>query len=87
MLSLVFLCLSFHYWSDLLPSYELVPPEDFVGYVQTILNDVAQASPLLVSLLISHVCYHSGHDLFLCDHKSIVACASQLRLVIGHIAF
>jgi hypothetical protein len=48
MSSLVFLCLSFHYWSDLLPSYEPVPLEAFVGYVQIISNDVAQASPLII---------------------------------------
>jgi hypothetical protein len=56
------------------------------AYVQTILSDVARASPQLVLPLVSHVCHRSGPDLFLCDHKSIVACASQLRLVVGHVA-
>jgi hypothetical protein len=48
MLSLVFPCLSSHYQSDLFPFYELVPPGVSVGYVQTILNDVAKASPLIM---------------------------------------
>jgi hypothetical protein len=56
------------------------------AYVQTILNDVARSSSQLVSPLPSHVCHRSGLDLFLCGHKSIVACASQLRLVVGHVA-
>jgi hypothetical protein len=86
MLSLVVLCLSSYYRFVLLPHYELVPPRDSVAYVQTISSDVARASPQLVSPLVSHVCYHSRPDLFLCGHKSIVACASQLRLVIGHVA-
>jgi hypothetical protein len=34
---------------------------------------------------VSHVCHHFGPDLFLCDHKFIVAYASQLWLVAGHI--
>jgi hypothetical protein len=48
MLWLVFLDLSSHYQSDLLPCYESMPPEASVGYAQTISNDVAQASPRLV---------------------------------------
>jgi hypothetical protein len=87
MSSLVFICLFFHYRFVLLPHYEPVPPRASVGYVQIILNDVAQASLRLVSPLISRVCHRFGHDLFLCCHKSIVTCASQLRLVVGHIAF
>jgi hypothetical protein len=54
MLSLVFLYLSSHYWSDLLLYYEPVPPGISVG-VQTISNDVAQVSPRLVPPLISRV--------------------------------
>jgi hypothetical protein len=50
-----------------------------VGYVQTILSDVARASSQLVPHLVSHVCHHSRSDLFLCGHKSIVTCASQLH--------
>jgi hypothetical protein len=41
----------------------------------------------LLPPLISHVCHRSKHDLFLCDHKSIVACASQLHLIVGHVTF
>jgi hypothetical protein len=41
---LIFLCLSSNYRSNLLPLYEPVPLDAFVGYVQTISNDVAQAS-------------------------------------------
>jgi hypothetical protein len=87
MLSLVVICLSSYYRFTLLPHYELVPPRASVAYVQIISNDVARASPQLVPPLVSHVCYCFGPNLFLCGHKSIVACASQLRLVVGHIAF
>jgi hypothetical protein len=69
----------------LITHYKLVPPRAFVAYVQTISSDIAGASPQLVSPLVSHVCHCSGPDLFLCGHKFIVACASQLRLVVGHI--
>jgi hypothetical protein len=86
MLSLVVLCLSCYYRFVLLPYYELVPSRASVVYVQTISNDVARASPQLVPPLVSHVCHRSEPDLFLCGHKSIVACASQLRLVVGHVA-
>jgi hypothetical protein len=86
MSSLVALCLSSYYRFVLLPHYKLVLPRASVAYVQTISNDVARASPQLVPPLVSHVCHRSGPDLFLCGHKSIVACASQLRLVIGHVA-
>jgi hypothetical protein len=82
--SLVVLCLSSYYRSVLLP--ELVPPWASAAYVQTISSDVAQASPQLVPPLVSHVCHRSGPDLFLCGHKSIIACASQLLLVVGHVA-
>jgi hypothetical protein len=74
MSSLVVLCLSSYYRFVLLPHYELVPPRVSVLYVQTILSNVAWASPQLVSLLVSHICHHSGPDLFLCGHKSIIAC-------------
>jgi hypothetical protein len=84
MSSLVVLCLSFYYRFVLLPHYELVPPRASIGYVQTILSDVTRASSQLVLPLASHVCHRSGPDL-LCGHKSIVACASQLRLVVGHV--
>jgi hypothetical protein len=87
MSSLVVLCLSSHYRIVLLPYYEPVPPPASVVYVQTISNDVARASPRLVPPSVSHVCHHSGPDLFLYCHKSIVACTSQLRLVVGHAAF
>jgi hypothetical protein len=87
MSSLVILCLSSHYRIVLLPHYELVSPSASVGYVQTILNDVAQASPLLVPPPVSHVCHRSRPDPFLCCHKFIIACASQLRLVVGHAIF
>jgi hypothetical protein len=86
MSSLVVICLSSHYRIILLPHYESVPLLASVGYVQTISNDVARASPRLVPPSVSRVCHRSGPDLFLCCHKSIVACASQLRLVIGHVA-
>jgi hypothetical protein len=85
MSSLIVICLSSYYWFVLLPHYELVPPRAFVAYVQTISSDIARASPQLVSPLVSHVCHRSESDLFLCGHKSIVACASQLRLVVGHV--
>jgi hypothetical protein len=87
MSSLVFLCLSSHYRFVLLPHYKSVPTRASVGYVQTISNDVAQASSRLILPLISCVCHHSGHDPFLCCHKSIIACAFQLLLVGGHVAF
>jgi hypothetical protein len=77
MSSLVVICLSSYYRFVLLSHYELVPPRASVAYVQTISSDVARAS---------HVCHRSGPDLFLCGHKSIVACASQLCLVVGHVA-
>jgi hypothetical protein len=86
MSSLVVLCLSSYYWFVLLPYYELVHPWASVAYVQTISTDVTRASLQLVPPLVSHVCYRFGPDLFLCGHKSIVACASQLRLVVGHVA-
>jgi hypothetical protein len=86
MSSLVILCLSSYYRFILLPHYELVPPRASVAYVQTISNDVTRASPQLVPPLVSHVCHCFGPDLFLCGHKSIVACASQLRLVVEHVA-
>jgi hypothetical protein len=82
MSSLVVLYFSSHYRFVLLPHYELVPPRVSVGYVKTISSDVARASPQLVTSLVSRVCHHSGLDLFLCGHKSIVACTSQLRLQI-----
>jgi hypothetical protein len=86
MLNLVVLYLSSYYRFVLLPHYELVPPRASVAYVQTISSNVAQASPQLVPPLVSHVCHRSGLDLFLCGHKFIVACASQLRLVVRHVA-
>jgi hypothetical protein len=85
MSSLVVICLSSYYRFVLLTHYELVPSWVSVAYVQTISSDVARASPQLVSLLVSHVCHRSGPDLFLCGHKSIVACASPLCLVVGHV--
>jgi hypothetical protein len=63
-----------------------MPPWAFMRYVQIISNDIAQAYPRQVPPLISHVCHRSGHDFFLCDHKSIVACTFQLRLVAQHSA-
>jgi hypothetical protein len=86
MSSLVVICLSSYYRFVLLPHYELMPSRVSVGYVQTISSDVAQASPQLVPPLVSHACHRSEPDLFLCGHKSIVACASQLHLVVGHVA-
>jgi hypothetical protein len=85
MLSLVVICLSSHYRFVLLLHYKLVHPRVFVGYVQTRSSDVAWASSQLVPLLVSRVCHRSRFDLFLCGHKSIVACASLLRLIVGHI--
>jgi hypothetical protein len=85
MSSLIVLCLSSYYRFVLLPYYELVPPRASVAYVQTISSDVARASLQLVPPLVSHICHRSEPDLFLCGHKSIVACASQLRLVVGHV--
>jgi hypothetical protein len=85
MSSLVVICLSSYYQFVLLPHYELVPPRASVAYVQIISSDVARASPQLMSPLVSHVCHRSEPDLFLCGHKSIIACASQLRLVVGHV--
>jgi hypothetical protein len=86
MSSLVVICLSSYYRIILLPHYELVSPRASVAYVQTISSDVARVYPQLVPPLVSHVCHRFGPDLFLCGHKSIIACASQLRLVVEHIA-
>jgi hypothetical protein len=85
MSSLIVFCLSSYYRFVLLPHYELVPPRASVTYVQTISSDVERASSQLMSPLVSHVCHRSRPDLFLCGHKSIVACTSQLRLVVGHV--
>jgi hypothetical protein len=84
--SLIVLYLSSYYRFVLLPHYEFVPLRASVTYVQIISSDVAWASPQLVPPLVSHVCHCFGPDLFLCGHKSIVPCASQLRLVVGHVA-
>jgi hypothetical protein len=78
MSSLVLNCLSSYYQSDLL----LLTGAS--GISQIISNDVAQAYLKLVPPLIYRVCHHSRHNLFLRDHKSIVTCVYQLRLV-GHI--
>jgi hypothetical protein len=51
------------------------------------LNDVARASPRLVPPPASCVCHRSRPNFFLCYHKSIIACASQLRLVVEHVVF
>jgi hypothetical protein len=85
MSNLIVICLSFNYRFILLPHYELVHLQAFVRYVQTISNDVARASPQLVPPLVSHICHRFEPDHFLCGHKFIVACASQLCLVIGHV--
>jgi hypothetical protein len=85
MSGLVVICLSSYYRFVLLPYYELVTPRVSVAYVQTISSDVARASAQLVSALVSHVCHSSEPDLFLCDHKFIVTCSSQLRLVVRHV--
>jgi hypothetical protein len=86
MSSLVVICLSSYYRFVLLLHYELVHPWAFVAYVKTISSDVAQASPQLVPPLVFYVYHCSGPDLFLCGHKSIVTCASQIHLVVGHVA-
>jgi hypothetical protein len=80
--SLIVLCLSSYYRFVLLLHYELVPPRASIVYVQTISNDIAWASPQLVPHI---VCHRFEPDLFFCGHKFIVACASQLHLVIGHV--
>jgi hypothetical protein len=85
MSNLVILCLSSYYRFVLLLHYELVPLRASVAYVQTISSDVARVFPQLVPPLVSYICHRSGPDLFLYGHKSIVACASQLRLVVGHV--
>jgi hypothetical protein len=77
MSSLVVICISSYYRFALLPYYELVPPRVSVAYVQTISSDVARASAQLVTVLVSHICHRSGPDLFLYDHKFIVACSSS----------
>jgi hypothetical protein len=87
MSSLVVLYLSSHYRFILLLHYKLVPLRAFVGYVQTISNDIARASPRLVPPPVSHVCHRFRPDLFLCCHKSIVACASQQHLFVRHVTF
>ena len=86
MSSLAVLCLSSYYRFILLPHYELVPPRASVAYVKTISSDIARASSQLVPPLVSHVYHRSGSDLILCGHKFIVACTSQLHLVVGHVA-
>jgi hypothetical protein len=85
MSSLFVIYLSSYYQFVLLPYYELVHLWTSIVYVQTISSDVARASSQLVSPLVSHVCHRFGPDLFLCGHKSIVACASQLHLVVRHV--
>jgi hypothetical protein len=85
--NLIVFYLSSHYRIVLLPHYELLPPSVSVAYVQTISNDVTRVSPRLVPPPVSHVCHCFGPDLFLCCYKFIVACAYQLRLVVGHVAF
>jgi hypothetical protein len=87
MSSLVVICSSSYYWFVLLLHYEPVPLWVSVRHVQIISNNVTRASPRLMSPLVSQVCYRFGSNLFLCCHKSIVACTSQLRLVAGHVAF
>jgi hypothetical protein len=82
---LVIICLSSHYRFVLLPHYELVPSRVSVGYIQTNLKRCARASPQLVLPLVSRVCHRSTLDLFLCGHKSIVACVFQLHLVTRHV--
>jgi hypothetical protein len=86
MSSLVVICLSSHYWFTLLSHYELVPLLSSVEYVQTILSDIIRASLQLVLPLVSCVCHRFGPNLFLCGHKFIIACASQLHLVVRHVA-
>jgi hypothetical protein len=85
MSSLVIICLSSYYRFILLPHYELVPPRASVASVQTISSDVTRASHQLVPPLVSHICHRSRPDLFLCGHKFIIACASQLRLVVVYV--
>jgi hypothetical protein len=85
MSSLVIFCLSSHYRFILLHHYKSVHPRTSVGYVQTISSDIARASPQLVSPLVSRICHRSGPDIFLYEHKSIVACTFQLCLVVGYI--
>jgi hypothetical protein len=85
--SLVVIWLSSHYRIVLLSHYEPMPPSVSVVYVQTISNDVARGSSRLVPPPVSRVCHRFGSDLFLCCHKSIIAYASQLRLIVGHVAF
>jgi hypothetical protein len=86
MSSLVVICLSSYYRFILLLHYELVHPRTSITYVQTISIDVARASHQLVPLIVSHIYHRFRPDLFLCGYKSIVACASQIRLVVGHVA-
>jgi hypothetical protein len=73
MSSLVLLCLSSYYQSDVLPHYEPVPPRNSVGYVQTISNDITQASPRLVppNLSISRLC-HGARALRYWNHPLLV---------------
>jgi hypothetical protein len=85
MSSLTVIYLSSYYRLVLLSHYELVHPRTSVAYVQTISSDIARASLQLVPPLVSHVCHHSGPDLFLCGYKSIVACTSQLCLIVRHV--
>jgi hypothetical protein len=87
MSNLVFFCLSSRYWFTVLPHFELVPPRASIAYVKTISNDIVQASSQLVPPQISRVCHRFGPDLFLYGHKSIVACAFQLCLVVEYITF
>jgi hypothetical protein len=86
MSSLIIICLSSHYRFILLPHYELMHLWVSVGYVQTISSDVVRAFPQLVPPLVSRVYHRSGSDLFLCGHKFIVACTSQLCLDAKHVA-
>jgi hypothetical protein len=57
MSSLVFLCLSYHYWSVLLPHYEVVPPWVSVGYESICLIDISFCLSICIWLLGCH-CRH-----------------------------
>jgi hypothetical protein len=76
MSSLIFIYFFSHYRFVLSPHYELVPPWTSVRYVQTISGNITRGFPQLMPPLISHVCHRFRPDLFLCDHKSILAWAA-----------
>jgi hypothetical protein len=80
MSNLFFICLSSYSRFVLFLHYELMSLWASVGYVQTISNDVARASPQLVPPLVSRVCHRSEPNLFLC---AINPCSMRISAMLS----